>query len=119
MMSDPEVELVLEHVPEFAQRYLALVEAADDDPGAAVALEELADFTATILRLIDRAEPLVQRIMGGIERIAASSEDAEELVGGAFLESLSPDDLRTVEQAMGPATRAILDGLQLPPTALG
>jgi hypothetical protein len=117
IMTEPEVEVLLEQVPEFALRYLALVEAADGDPGAAVAFEELADFTATILRLLDRAEPLFQRIMEGIEQVAASSDDAGELVGGAFLESLSPDDVRAAEQAMGPATRAILDELQLPPAA--
>lgn len=110
--------MLLERVPEFAGRYLALSDAADGDAGAAVAFEELADFTAALLRLIDGAEPVVRRVMAGVEQVAAGGEDAEDLVGGAFLDNLSPDDLRMLERSMGPATRAILDRLELPPAAL-
>ena len=94
------------------------MEEADGDPGAAPALEELAAFAAALLRLVDRAEPVLRRVMAGLERLATSSTDAEDLVGGAFLDNLSPDDLRLLEPLMGPATQAIFDQLQLPPAAL-
>lgn len=110
--------VLLDQVPEFADRYLGLVDDADGDPGPAAAFEELADFTATLLRMLDRAGPVLRRVLAGLEQVAATSADAEELVGGAFIDNLSPDDLRLIEPAMGPATRAILDQLQLPPTAL-
>lgn len=117
-MVAPEVTLLLEQVPEFAGRYLALVEDADEDPGAAVAFEELADFTASLLRLIDRADPVVRRVMACLEQVAAISAEAEDLVGSAFLDNLGPDDVRVLTRSMGPATHAILDQLELPPAAL-
>jgi hypothetical protein len=113
-MPEPEVETILRAAPEFADQYLALVEAADGDPGAALAFEELADFAAGLALQVERYRPVLLRTMTGVEQVALRSEDAEELVGWAFLESLSPDDLRRLAPWIGPATRRLLEDLELP-----
>lgn len=109
--------LLLRHVPEFADRYFALVGAADGDPGAAVVFEELADFAGRLLRRPQGVGPGLGQLLAALEQVAATSPDAEELVGGAFLDNLSPDDLRFLGPTLGPATRALLDELQLPVAA--
>jgi len=43
--------------------------------------------------------------------VAKTGSDAEELVGYAFLESLSPEDLRLITPWLGTATRSLLDDL--------
>jgi hypothetical protein len=111
-MFEPEVRLLLQQVPEFAHRYLALVEAADGDPGAAAAFGELGDMVAEMAAQLARFEPLLSRVLAAVEEVA-SSGDAEELVGGAFLDGLSPDDLRLLGPWLGPATRAVVDDLDL------
>jgi hypothetical protein len=111
---DPEVDRLLDEVPELADRYLALAEAADGDPGAAAAFGELGELVAEIAAQLARLEPVLIRVLGAVEQVASSSEDAEELVGGAFLDSLTPDDLRRLEPWLGPATRAVADDLDLP-----
>lgn len=116
---EPEVTTVLGRVPEFAGRYRSLVRAADGDPGAAVVFEDLAEFVGVLLGLVDRAEPCLTELMRAVEQVAATSPEAEELVGGAFLDNLSPDQLRRLTWCMGRRTRAILDELELPPAATG
>jgi hypothetical protein len=112
--TDPEVELLLHEVPELVERYLALVEAADGDPGAAAAFGELGELVAELSLQLAGFEPLLSRALAAVEEVARSSDDAEELVGGAFLDSLSPDDLRLLAPWLGPATRAVVDDLVLP-----
>ena len=109
----PELVTILEAAPEFAPRYLELVAAVDGDPGPAAAFAELADFAAELAVTIDRYRPALTRILAGVEEVADRSADAEELVGWAFLDALSPDDLRRLEPWFGPATRAVLHGLEL------
>ena len=75
---DGDVGLVLEAAPEFGDRYLELVEAADGDPGAAAAFVELAEFVAALVAHIERYRPVLERCLTGVERVAESSEDAEE-----------------------------------------
>ena len=113
-MLDPEVQLLLHEVPEFADRYVALVEAADGDPGAAAAFGELGELAAEMALQLARIEPLLCRVLAAVEEVASSSDDAEELVGGAFLDSLSPDHLRLLGPWLGPATRAVADDLVVP-----
>lgn len=115
---EPEVEMVLRAVPEFVPQVLRLVASADGDPGGPAAFGELADYVAGLVSEIERSRPVLARAMAGVELVAASSEEAEELVGWAFLDSLSPDDLRRLDPWMGPATRRLLDALELPPDAL-
>lgn len=113
-MIDPEVRTILQAVPEFADRFMELVEQVDGDPGGVAAFEALADFAAGLALEVDRFSPVLERAMAGVEEVAGSSADAEELVGWAFLDSLSPDDLRRLGPWTGPATRRLLDSLELP-----
>jgi len=108
MMTDPQVVVVLESAPEFVDRYLDLAEAADGDPGAAATLTELADYVAGLVTEIENLTPLLARCLEGVESVAASSDDAAELVAWAFLDSLSPDDRRRLMERFGPRTRALL-----------
>lgn len=110
---------ILREVPQFAHRYGALVEAVDGDPGAAAVFEELADFAGALLRSVQDAQPCLAGLVRAVEEVAATSPEAGELVGGAFLDNLNPDDLRLLAATLGPATRAILDDLELPPAARG
>lgn len=109
---EPEVTAVLEAAPEFVDRYLDLVEATDGDPGAAATLTELADYAADLLAHVEDYRPALARCLDAVEKLAGSSTDTQELVAGAFLESLSPDDLRLLSPWLGPCTRALLDELQ-------
>ena len=121
-MDDPEVERVLERVPEFAVRYQALVEAYDGEPGAAVAYEELAVYAAELGVELDRSLPVLRRIFAVVEELVAVQEeggDGEEdpgddaLVTWSFLDSLCPDDVRRLRPLMGRATRGLLEDLDV------
>ncbi|MHB8328253.1 MAG: hypothetical protein ACYDD6_01255 [Acidimicrobiales bacterium] len=112
-MIDPDVAALLLAVPEFVDRYLVLVEQADGDPGAPAAFGELAEFAAGLAVEIERFRPVLERTMAAVESVAAGSEDAEELLGWAFFDSLSPDDLSRLDPWLGPHTRAVLDGLDI------
>ncbi|MDE3086710.1 MAG: hypothetical protein KGJ77_08080 [Acidobacteriota bacterium] len=114
-MTEPEVATILRHVPEFAPRYLAMVEAADGDPGAVATFGELADFTADLAGRLADLRPVLLRVLGGVEEVAADSPDAEELVGWAFLDSLSPAEQELLRPWLGPATRDALARLEGPP----
>jgi hypothetical protein len=115
-MIDGDLGLVLEAAPEFADRYLDLVEAADGDPGAVAAFVELAEYVAALVAQIERYRPALERCLAGVERVAESSEDAEELILWAFFENLSLDDVRRLGPWLGPRTRALLDEAdRLPP----
>ena len=109
MELEEEVELVLETVPGFRDRYLALVEAADGDPGAAVVLADLADYTGLLVAEMERVRPALADCLAAVERVAALSDGAEELVVWSFFDNLSPDDLRRLEPWIGPRTRSLLD----------
>lgn len=112
--AEPEVSSLLAAVPEFAPRYLGLVEQADGHVGAAVAFEELAEFAAELAMQVEAFQPVLQRTMAGVEAVAVSSPDAEEIVGWSFLENLSPDDVVRLRPSMGPRTRAIFDSMEIP-----
>jgi hypothetical protein len=111
---DPDVALLLRRVPEFADRYLVLVEEADGDPGTAATLGELADFAVELALQLEELRPVLDRLMAMVEELSATSDDGGDLVAGAFLDSLSPDDLRRLRPWFGRATWAILDELDLP-----
>jgi hypothetical protein len=110
---DPEIATVLEAAPEFTDRYLAVAEAADGDPGAAAAFTELADFVGDLVAGIERDDRLLEQCLAGVESVAATGAEAEELVAWAFLDSLSPDDRRVLMARFGPRTRAL--ALELDP----
>lgn len=118
---DPEISLLLRRVPEFTDRYLSLVEEADGDPGTATVLGELAEFAAIVASQLEQLRPVLDRLMGAVEELSATA-DSGDLVAGAFLDSLSPDDLRRLRPWFGRVTWAILDELDLPaplPHAVG
>ena len=75
----------------------------------AATFTELADYVAGLAAEIERFAPVLARCLEAVESVAASSEDAAELVAWAFLDSLSPDDRRRLAGWLGPRTRALLD----------
>ena len=106
-MIDPISLEVLAVVPEFADRYLGLVEAADGDPGTAATLTELAEFVAGLVSEMERHRPLLTRCLAAVEAAAAHEED--DLVAGAFIDSLSPDELLVLRPWLGRRTLALID----------
>ena len=114
-MTDAEVATILRHVPEFAPRYLAMVEQADGDPGAVATFGELAEFAAEIAGRLEGLTPVLLRVLAGLEEVAAQSPDAVELVGWAFLDSLSPTEQELLRPWLGPATRETLALLEPSP----
>ncbi|HUC36290.1 MAG TPA: hypothetical protein VMR97_04120 [Acidimicrobiales bacterium] len=102
-----EVATILECVPEFADRFLDLVEAADGDPGAPAVFVELADFVVTLDSRRPERAGLVARCLACVERVARCSDQALELVGWSFLDGLCPEDLERLHPWLGPSTLAL------------
>jgi hypothetical protein len=114
-MIDDEVVVVLEGAPGFMDRYLELVESADGDPGAAATFVELADYVAHLAAAVERVGPPLVGCLEALEKVAETSDDAEELIVWSFFDNLSPDDVRRLEPWLGPLTRSLLDDAdQLP-----
>jgi hypothetical protein len=113
-MIEPAVRLLLLRVPELKSRYVALAQAADGDPGTGVTLGELGEVVSELAARLAEAEPLLTRTLAAVEEVAALSSEDRDTVAAAFLESLSPDDVRVLGPWFGPATRAALDDLELP-----
>ena len=109
-----EVEALLSAVPEFAERYLQLVQDADGNPGANEAFSELADYVAELASGLEQFRPLLVKCLSAVEHVAAVSEDAEELVGWCFLDYLSIDTRRAVLPWLGPSTLSILEEIENP-----
>jgi hypothetical protein len=109
---DPAVAVVLHQVPEFETAYLDLVSVFDDAPGGPAVFIELADFVASRLASMEADRPVLERTLRAIE-VVADGQDAEsaELVGYAFLDSLSPIDRDRIRPWLGPRTRSLLDKL--------
>ena len=107
----PAVTVLLNGVPEFGPSYVALVEAIDDDPGGPATFTELADFVSERLLTIEAERPVLERALGAVELVARAGGEAAELVGYAFLDSLSPEDRRLITPWLGQATRSLLDEL--------
>jgi hypothetical protein len=108
---ESEVATVLEAVPDFVPRYLDLAEAADEEPGAAETLTELADYVAELVGELEHYRPALARCLDAIEAMAGVSSDTDELIEGAFLDSLSPDDVVTLSPLFGPHTLSLLEDL--------
>jgi hypothetical protein len=101
-----KIATVLESVPEFAHRFLDLVEAADGDPGPAAVFTELAEFVASLLSEQTPSPNVLARCMAGVEKVARESEEAQTLIGWSFLGSLCPEDRRRLAPWFGPHTIA-------------
>ena len=117
--SDPErrsgeVTALLQAVPEFTQCYLDLVDEADGHPGTNDAFCELADYVAELASGLEQFRPVLVRCLAAIEGVAATSDDAEELVGWCFLDYLSLDTRRAALPWMGPSTLSILEAIENP-----
>jgi hypothetical protein len=111
MPHDPIVAVVLRTVPEFSDRYLELVEAADGDPGLPAAMSELAEFVAELAGAVDRPRAVLERCLAAVEEVATTAPDPVELVGWAFLDSLTPEETARLRPWIGPRTMAILGAL--------
>ncbi|HXA33414.1 MAG TPA: hypothetical protein VNV87_14250 [Acidimicrobiales bacterium] len=109
---DAPVGLLLHQLPEFEAAYIELVDTFDDAPGGASVFTELADFVSSRLTAVESERPVLERALGAVEMVA-DGQDAEsaELVGYAFLDSLSPEDRRRIRPWLGPRTRSLLDEL--------
>ena len=109
---DRPVAILLHQLPEFEAAYIDLVATFDDAPGGASVFTELADFVSSRLTAVESDRPVLERALGAVEMVA-DGQDAEsaELVGYAFLDSLSPDDRRRIRPWLGPRTRSLLDEL--------
>ncbi|HEY6624945.1 MAG TPA: hypothetical protein VIX85_13980 [Acidimicrobiales bacterium] len=84
----------------------------DDTPGEAVVFTELADFVALRLTAVETDRPILERALSAIEIVAASQDiESAELVGYAFLDSLSPLDRDRIRPWLGPRTRSLLEEL--------
>lgn len=103
---------LLSRLPELRASYVELVQVADGDPGAPVLFGELAEEVADLARDFHRVVPTLFRYLAAIEHVARTCNDAEELVGWAFLDTLSPDEIRILEPILGAWTRAILRGME-------
>jgi hypothetical protein len=117
---DPSVAVLLHQLPEFETAYLELVAAFDDAPGGPAVFTELAEFVSARLTAIEVDRPVLERALGAIEMVAEGQDgqdgqdgESAELIGYAFLDSLSPDDRRRIQPWLGPRTRALLDELDV------
>ena len=106
-------------IPEFTPAYLALAEAAGDDPGDPVVLMALADMVSAGMTVLGHQRRLLERALGAIEdHLEAVGDDAAgcEVVAFAFFDTFPPEDRRTLAPGLGPRSRALSDGLDLPGT---
>jgi hypothetical protein len=110
---DPLITELLRRLPEFGPTYRELVEAFDDDPGGPVVFTELADFVSDHLVTAASDQRLLARALAAVEAIAGRDDDVSELIAYAFLDSLSPDDRHLIRPWLGPATRWLLDQLEV------
>jgi hypothetical protein len=109
---DQAVAVVLHQVQEFETAYLDLVTAFDDAPGGPAVFTELADFVARRLAWMETDRPVLERTLRAIELVADGQDrESAELVGYAFLDSLSPIDRDRIRPWLGPRTRSLLDEL--------
>ena len=109
-----EVAVLLRGVPEFAGRYLELVELADGIPGANEAFADLAEYVAELVTGLEQFRPVLSKCLSAIEEVATTSDDAEELVGWSFLDYLSIDARRALLPNLGPRTLSILEAIENP-----
>ncbi len=94
---------VVRELPEFVPRYLELVEAGDDDPGAPVVLMELAEFVAARLSVIEIEGSALSRALGLVEALLDAHDDDvdAELVSYAFFDTFTVEDRRLLAARLG------------------
>jgi len=109
-----EVAELLRALPEFADRYLELVDDADDLPGAEATFTELADYVEALAFGVENLRPILLRCLDAVERVASTSEDAEELIGWSFLDELSIEARSVLLPYFGPDTLEILESVENP-----
>ncbi|MHB8682051.1 MAG: hypothetical protein ACYDA2_08155 [Acidimicrobiales bacterium] len=106
---DPVAQTVLARVPEFLGPFIESVRAVDDDPGPGLTLSELARFASDLITDIELQKGVLVRLCAALEEVSATVPDAEDLVGGAFLDALSPGELTLLASWLGPAVRGLAD----------
>jgi hypothetical protein len=111
---DPEVAALLEAVPEFAGRYVELIEECDGYPGSNEAFTELAEFIEDLAANVQRFHPVLVNCFQAVEEIVASADDAEALIGWSFLDYLSTEARQAILPWLGPRTVALLESIEDP-----
>jgi hypothetical protein len=109
---------VVRHLPEFVPRYVALVEAGDEDPGEPMVLMELAGFVADRLRVVGAEGSALSRALGLVEALLAAREGDDvgvELVGYAFFDSFTLEDRRRLTPRLGQRSLDLLESLEMSP----
>ena len=90
---------LLEAVPEFVPLYRRLDEASGGEPGAVTVLMELADFVLDHGVRLDQEQGLLARVLDAVEKHLerlGDDEEASEIVGFAFFDSMPPECLRSL-----------------------
>jgi hypothetical protein len=105
---EPAVVVLLSALPELRHDFEMLARAADGDPGGAALFGELAETVADLAHDVDDHLRDLARYLAAVERVARTCVDAEELVGWAFLDSLSPQEIRILEPLLGAWTKSIV-----------
>lgn len=106
---DRGVSILRQHVPEFENYYLDLIDIYDEDLTPQVVFNELADFVIEMVQLGDRDET-VGRCFSALELIALDpSLDGTELIAYCFLDQLPPFVLDRVRGYLEPVTETIFD----------
>jgi hypothetical protein len=117
--ADPShlVRSLCRQLPEFVPTYLALVDGCGDDPGEPLVLMELAEFVSHRMAAAETARSALERALSAVEaHLESISDDGIgcELIAFAFFDSFSPDERERLSPRLGPHSRLLLDGLDLP-----
>ena len=103
------VRILREHVPEFENHYLDLVDIYGEDLTPQVVFNELADFVTEMVQLGDRDETIA-RCFAALELVAVEpGVDGTELIAFCFLDQLPPFALDRVRGCLEPVTETIFD----------
>ena len=111
------VRSLYDQLPEFVPTYLTLADACGDDPGGPLVLMELAEFVSRHLVAADTERSVLERALAVIEtHLEFISDDGIgcELIAFAFFDSLSPYERDVLAPGLGPRSRELIDGLDLP-----
>jgi hypothetical protein len=106
---------LVRELPEFMPRYLELIEAGDDDPGAPVVLMELAEFVTSRLRVVEIEGSMLTRALGMVEALLDAHDHDDvgaELVRDAFLDTFTVEDRRLLTPRLGPRSLHLLESLE-------
>jgi len=103
------VRILRQHIPEFENHYLDLIDIYGEDLTPQAVFNELADFVTEMVQLGDRDETIA-RCFAALELVAVEpGVDGTELVAYCFLDQLPPFALERIRAYMEPVTETIFD----------